>query len=579
MKNPFEFDAAPNIEPRQMVQWFISQHNYSRFVGSSKNVIINGERGSGKSMMLMYYSLTYQKIREDVSGAKRSEDNNTIGIYVPCVTPLHRKQDYLLLREDLQEYYSEQVFVLSIAARIAKEFIDSSVQISPAEGEAMVSEFESIFSAKANDGETAFHFLRRVCREKLRNVQVIVGGSHQLPDNYLFDTFYDVILPILEEVRNLKSNGQRHISLMFDDVQNLNSTQKRLLNSWIGYRDNSLFSIKAAIAGVRQHDFSTNHGSALLEGHDYIVLDLQKPFQSRDSDFEKFLNQVIKKRLAGSGIKADPSDFFRVSPQFVKDLQNAKSTAEIQATDRGYKKGTKQFTDFVYKKNRAIYFAKRAQDKANKPPYSGLDTLQHLSTGVIRNFLQPAFYMFEKQVDESPSKVPSFITPEIQRSVILEQSDNLWKLLSEGLSKKVANCTLEDQQRLNRLYEKLGEHFRDRLLSDISEPRVLVFVVSDRNHPHWADLQRLFNIAEAAQLLYTRVGTSKAGGGRETYYVPNRMLWPRYGLDVHGQHGRASLKVGDLWAAACENTRIPLVSEEKTSGDHSTEIQGFLFDE
>ena len=46
---------------------------------------------------------------------------------------------------------------------------------------------------------------------------------------------------------------------------------------------------------------------------------------------------------------------------------------------------------------------------------------------------------------------------------------------------------------------------------------------------------RILNIARKATLLYTREGTgSKDYGGREYYYVPNRILWPIRGLDPHG---------------------------------------------
>jgi hypothetical protein len=78
----------------------------------------------------------------------------------------------------------------------------------------------------------------------------------------------------------------------------------------------------------------------------------------------------------------------------------------------------------------------------------------------------------------------------------------------------------------------------------------------------------LFEIARRAQLLYFRSGSSKDDGRRETYYVPNRLLWPIRGLDVVGQHARASLKARDIWAAANgESFRFP-----------DAEDQGVLFD-
>ena len=56
------------------------------------------------------------------------------------------------------------------------------------------------------------------------------------------------------------------------------------------------------------------------------------------------------------------------------------------------------------------------------------------------------------------------------------------------------------------------------------------------------------------------MGPAKDGGKREVYYVPNRMLWPVYGLDPIGQHARVSLKASDVWSAA-NGKPFPYVSE------------------
>ena len=63
--NPFDFDGAKNLPDRLLIDWFIDDHNYSRFLKSSRNVLLLGHRGCGKSMTLLYYSLPLElkKIR------------------------------------------------------------------------------------------------------------------------------------------------------------------------------------------------------------------------------------------------------------------------------------------------------------------------------------------------------------------------------------------------------------------------------------------------------------------------------------------------------------------------------------
>ena len=54
---------------------------------------------------------------------------------------------------------------------------------------------------------------------------------------------------------------------------------------------------------------------------------------------------------------------------------------------------SKMVTDYVYKYKRAHYFKNRPP-KANRPPYSGFETLVFISTGVVRNLLEPCYGMF-----------------------------------------------------------------------------------------------------------------------------------------------------------------------------------------
>ena len=71
----------------------------------------------------------------------------------------------------------------------------------------------------------------------------------------------------------------------------------------------------------------------------------------------------------------------------------------------------------------------------------------------------------------------------------------------------------------------------------------------------------LIDIARKAQLLYLRMSVAKTGARLETYYVPNRMLWPIKGLDPVGQHARVSLKVIDILNAV-NGKKFPFVKTD-----------------
>lgn len=568
MRNPFEYDAAPNLDPQQLIDWYIEDFNYSRFMTSRRNLIINGERGSGKSMTLIYHSLTYAAKREAGDG---EPVDRVIGIYVPCNTPLSSKEEHRLLPPVSQMRIAEANLTLSIVTNLAREMKHEAARLDEHDRNFLRREFAFAMEVDPSPGDGCpFDELRRQARARVRSIQLRLQSA-KFDEGDAVDTFLMLVFPVLEAIRATKAFRDAHFSLLIDDAQDLNEHQRRLMNSWLGYRENSVFSIKMAIAGIRTYDFSTAHGGSILEGHDYVTVDLQRPVQNKDSEFGQFAKNVIAKRLANAGINVPPDAFFPVSKAFASRLDKAKAQAEADAHARGYVPGSTQYRDYVYKHGRAAYFRNR-DPKANKPIYSGFGTITHLSTGVIRNLLQPCFVMFERQTSKNGGKQPREVEPDVQDDVVKTQSDRLWELIENNLEKRLPNCTVEDGQAIARLFTRLAEYFRERLLHHASEPRVVTFIISERDHPDYSKVERLLLLAERAQVVYVRLGTSKKGGGRENYYVPNRMLWPRYGLDAHGQHGRASLRAQDLWAAASANTPLSL---DREAASHE---QGSLFD-
>lgn len=86
ISNPFEFEAANNLKDEDIIKFYIEDHNYTRFIRSTKNIFIVGERGAGKTMTLLYNSFSIQyKISQ---GNKAIANFDKIGIHVPCNTPL-----------------------------------------------------------------------------------------------------------------------------------------------------------------------------------------------------------------------------------------------------------------------------------------------------------------------------------------------------------------------------------------------------------------------------------------------------------------------------------------------------------
>ncbi|MCV4342252.1 ORC-CDC6 family AAA ATPase [Pseudomonas capsici] len=566
--NPFDFDGAKNLPDDLLINWFIDDHNYSRFLKSSRNVLLLGHRGCGKSMTLLYYSLPLE-IKKSPDPLQ-TKDLSHFGIYISCSTPLARRVDHDFFEDEkFSKAISEHYFVLSIAVAIAEHCEHLVNAIDTESLNELKEELFYIFDDNLPADNTIFKCIKRALNKELRKTQEQFLSFENKTDFTFARTFYTLIVPFLGALRATSLLKHTHFSLMIDDAQDLNEDQRLLLNSWLSYRDHSVFSFKVALATVADFDRKTSTGGSIIEGHDYITINLEQPFQNENSQFGLLARNIIEKRLKNIGLEVSPDDFFEESLEFKKEIEACekeitdKYTAENPAADK------KKINDYVYKQARALYFRRRSP-KANRPIYSGLDTLIHLSSGVVRNLLLPCYWMYDDAVSKASGNSVQRISPSIQVDVIMRESEKLWSRVRDGLDRELDDCSKEQAQSICNLVSALGDYFRDRLFNHASEPRVITFTISERNSALDKQLMPILALMRKAQILYRRSGPSKDSGRQEDYYTLNRLFWPARGLDPHGQHGRASIRA-TLLVSSMSTGKFPAIVETST--------QGGLFDE
>ena len=555
--NPFEYEAANNLTDEMIADYYIDDFNYSRFIQSKRNIFLVGERGSGKTMALLYNRWRLRKLLAERSG--ESPSLSTIGVYIPCNTPLTHKTEYQLLDDFRAAILSEHFLVLSIAHGLASTLSEIPDVLADADESYLRSEASFVLGAELPEGVSFFEAVIQFLQRELMNTQRAINA--RIPNAFYENTFSfaSVFVPMLnmcsKRVPRLRDS---HFLLMLDDAHALNNHQVRALNSWIAYRDHSLFSFKVAVAKVGAETKITSTGGSILEGHDYTKVDLEASLQNKNTDFYHLAKSLIMRRLEKISVSVAPEEFFPVNTAMENDLKQSEKVVREEAINKFGESEKKAVADYVYKYKRAHYFKNRPP-KANRPQYSGFETLVFLSTGVVRNLLEPCFWMFDKAVSETNElggdgglETLSGIVPRIQTTVILERSQRSWEWLEEnGIARDIAGCTTEDGQRAYRLLDALAKHFRHRLLHHQSEPCALSFTISGsgQNQEVMDNLKRIIEILRKAQLLYIRSGPAKDEGQRETYYVPNKILWPIRGLDPHGQHARVSIQASALWNA------------------------------
>lgn len=534
--NPFIHDGAPNLDRKLIADIFVDDFNYTRLIRSRRNVFLLGERGSGKSMALLFNSVEVQKYK----------DNNLdyVGIYVPCNTVLHHKEEAVFFKKAHAIALSEHYLSLSMAQALVLSLKNHFTPDAGYDEKGLLEDYSYIVAAdEIRFIDSFFESLNMFFERESNLSQQWVNESDEdgLYKNSF--TFFTLVFPLIKLIRKIPGLEKAHFMFLMDDAHSLSEHEKIILNSYIAYRDNSSFSFKVAIANDEEHIFHTAQGGTILDGHDFTKIDLEQDFQSKDSSFGRMASKIIRRRLELAGLEEnDPDNFFPMSKDFSRDIEAYKVEVRKEA-ELKYDE-PKKIADYVYKYARAHYFKDRAS-KANIPPYSGFNTIAHVSTGVIRNLLIPCADMYDDAVSKHGEGIDS-IDSTIQRKVLIRMSDDMWEQIKKGYSTIITNCTQEDSDRLNNLLNGLAELFKFRLLNHKSEPRVLAFTISAMKNDYYEPIQRVLSVARKAQLIYTRIGPAKDDGKREIYYVPNRLLWISRSLDPNGQHGRISLQAMNI---------------------------------
>ena len=155
--------------------------------------------------------------------------------------------------------------------------------------------------------------------------------------------------------------------------------------------------------------------------------------------------------------------------------------------------------------------------------YSGFEQLIHISSGVIRHFLDSAAEMYAEE--QARSTTVASVSPRIQDQVVRYQADQLFFAEFDKIAMDDAAAT-ERFQRLNQmrqLVKALGGIFFELLISDAAERRVFSIALSDSD-----DLEVIDALDLGVQYGYfhkSSIGTKKFAG-RTPLYILTRRLAP-----------------------------------------------------
>ena len=207
----------------------------------------------------------------------------------------------------------------------------------------------------------------------------------------------------------------------------LASSQTFALNSWISTRTQGEVSIKISTQ-LLYKTYETPSGLPIQAPHDYQSINIADIYTTRRGRYLNRVEEIIRRRLTSAGIDVAPRQFF--PPDEDQETKIASIADRIRADWPEQGRGYRASDDALrYARPEFIRELGGAAKSRNSYSYSGFEHLVHISSGLVRYFLEPAAVMFDEQQSLRASQPVTAIVPGIQKQVVREEADRL--MLSE----------------------------------------------------------------------------------------------------------------------------------------------------
>lgn len=556
--NPFAVSSPEMMGADEINKLFVPlSENFE--IDAPGHLFIHGHRGCGKSMMLR--QMTPDCLMLSLN--KSLSDLPFLGLYATIkstdldLTDFDRISNQyagLVLAE-----HSLSLFVTSKVLQSLREHMGDSLNNAEAPkaierlcSNLLLDKLRSVgadFSVSDNLTSTA-----EVLKQSIRVIDDVYGlmtsylrkigiNESYIPYSGPLVGYRDFLFPFLCELTQLDCMPKgKPVYLLLDDADNLSLLQTQVLNNWVSFRTGNKVSFK--ISTQRGYKtWRTTTKQRIETPHDFKEVDISTIYTGKPSKtaYPKWVEDVVNKRLAQCAIKASAQEFFPPDYEQETKIQALarKRIENWEAEGKGFRPG-----DDAYRYARPDYIKGLGAKQMRTYSYAGYDQLVHISSGIIRYFLDNAATMYG---DELKSKLSSGsksdvglsrISPSIQDQVVRDSADKLFFGALDKLEKDAAadqlGASVQQFGQLRNLIKALGGIFQAILLSDRSERRVFSIALSDSPPP---EIMNILDLGVQHGYLYEAAIGTKDGRWRTRRYVMTRRLAPLFKLDPTGFSG------------------------------------------
>lgn len=585
--NPFQITTPEDLTASEMVQLFVDVFNDFQKVIDPGHVFLTGPRGVGKSMMFRYLQPDCQCLKNNCGIEKLP----FISIYIPLkntnfsMTELKRLED-----RHASDILNEHILVTFFTIKIFESMTKEECKISELNIEKVkklyryFSEMLSIEEARIKDCNTVKEIFEDMAMIMQKRYKSVMDYTKKLAftkelfafQDELFD-YLDFLLPLLEMLSETISGNT--IYLLIDDAQMLSEIQTRILNSWVSTRTSRKVSLKISTQ-YNYKTFYTSQGSTIDSPHDFSLIDMATIYTGTSkSKYRERIEEIVNKRLNAFGINSTAQEFFKADYEQEEQIELIADQYR-KKFDQGEGRGHNRSDDAIrYSRPDFIKSLSGSKKSSSTYSYSGFEQLVHLSSGIVRYFLEPAHLMYAKENSNKVCNI-EYISSSIQNEIIRDEANRflfseLDRIKKGGHEEAIPSSDIEQ---LTNLIEGLGGLFRIILLSDRSERRIFSVAISDKMS---ARVEKIFDLGvQMGYFHQSTIGRKEPTiGGRTKLFVMNRRLAPIWTLDPNGFAGYLFVK-NEILESTLDNPIAMLRRIGKESETNNEYIQlSFFADE
>ena len=551
--NPFKVLTPEDMDAEDVTALFVDPFTDFVKIRSPGNTMLNGPRGCGKSMIFRYLLSDCQTI---VAGKQLLElPFLAFLISIKNTGPTPNLTDFQRLQGRHAELVlNEHVLTTFVAAKVfaaLRRFIVPSDDASCREAtdyfdhdfrhRLALCGFQTPALDTLHTPSAVFGRMADTCEDLYNSViQYVKRLAWREPTTYegALCGYLDFLVPLLTRLKHLSFLPAVPYYLLLDDADYLNMSQTIILNSWVSTRTQADVCIKISTQH-RYKTLSTVSGLPIQSPHDFQAVEVADIYTTNRSSYRKRMHEIVARRLTTAGIDRAPHDFFPVDTQQEAAIDAIAQQIRSEWTDK--RRGYRPHDDSIrYARPEYIRSLGGTAKSTSTYSYAGFNQLVHISSGLVRYFLESAATMFDEQRSTDTTWPIRQIKPSIQNKVARDRADHLMFTEFEDITSEMEATAAHDlsdtpatdihqhMNHLRNLIKFLGGLFYLKLVSDDSERRVFSVAVSG---PTDGEVLRAFDLGVQYGYFHRASIGNKEGTGRARLYVLTRRLAPFYKLD------------------------------------------------